>query len=341
LRKIVEKRVQSNIHVFTQEDKTYVRKFATSSGEFDVLEQIKLLQMLPYDIALHYPKLIDFCVDSRPYYYTMPYYELPTFRELMLYFDLDAISLLKFAKNVFAFLLEKHHTWRKTKAEANYAVKTYIDRVQNRLARIASGDGNLRDILFSIRLLVGDEELHGVLSLLTSLEKVLNQYKFFGSTIYSTHGQMEFAHILVNIQDPHCKDFILLDAKGLDEMYDPAYDIGKFWMCSHGLFDWIEESQFDIAPISVAQGKTQINFLKFRLNERQNVCHTFHHLFQEYILNAYYPNNHDQALLEFEIAAATHLLGSVDFYYDMFGFTHAVVCFIQGIRLLTAVINIL
>jgi hypothetical protein len=328
-------RLQSTLRIFTEGETTYIQKIATARGEKDIIEQVELLSTLPRHLACHYPELIHATLDTSPSSYTMRYYPWSTFRQLVLKSRLDDSALFPFLKEVVRFLFEQQHRWRSHQAYPDYALHTYVHRIWNRLLDIAAEHPVLHDLVHCHRLTIGNEELPGASLLLRRLEPLLAQW--FGPRVCSTHGQMGFSHILVDTQDPQARSFVLLDAKGRQAMFDPAYDVGKLWECSAGFFDWIEEEHFTLGEVSTDQQHVHINSLIFDFPDRLQVCMKLHEHLQAELTQWAEPGNQEHALLSYRVAAAAHLLGSVDFFYRMMGLNCAIASYVQGVRQLALI----
>lgn len=323
-------RLQSTLHLFTVGDTPCIQKIATATGERDVLEQIDLLRYLPPSLANHYPHLVQFNLEHRPFSYTMVHYPWPTLRHLVLYSEQDADRLFLFLQEVVHFLFEKQHRWQCQRAPSGYAARTYVHRIWERLLVVAKEHALLHALIHCHSLWVGEEKLPGASLLLHRLDSLITPW--FGPVICSTHGQMGFTHVLIDTHDCTGQSFILLDAKGRQNLFDPAYDIGKLWECSAGFFDWIEERHFTLGEVTASQHQVHIDSLQFAFPDRQRICLALHERFQHQLEAI-----GTLELTAYRVAAAAHLLGSVDFFYHILGLDCAIASYIQGVRQLAAI----
>lgn len=330
--------LQSTVEQIKIDGKFYARKIATEEGKQELVEQAELFRTLPEELKAHYPRLVDVNLDSNPAYYTMDFYPYPTVRKLLIDTDKDSLFINKRLTTVLTFLTEKQHTWRQTHAPNQYIEKKYLERAQKRLQKMVQKDTNFAKILECTRIYIGDEEFQNAFLMVEAIgrdEKVMNVLN--PSILCSTHGQMEFGHILVD--EENANNFILVDPRGIQDLLDPHYDFGKLRQCSHGLHDWLEEGLFEFKGINVGNKETYVESLNFQLPERLIVLAEVNNLVDSllpHLTNTGTDSFHFKTLF----AEAINLLGSVPFCYGFGNFQKAFACYIQGLRALDEFIRL-
>lgn len=337
----IHRGVQSTIQHLKKGDQQFARKLGYSkSGQDDIAKQVEFLQKISPTLARHYPTLYDHNLDASPPYYTMGYIPFKTVRQLILDSDYDATFIGERLATVLKFLFEIHHPAKAISCSADYLNETYWHRAKKRLKQLAETNTQFQRVLACETLMLDNETL---LAPMQYIDKYQNDSKLntllMPSQLVFVHGQLEFAHIMV---DEHDLDtFKLLDPRGWDALLDDCYDIGKLLICTGYHHDWIETQKFEIAHWRTHDKTLVIDGLQFKMKNRVQVCQQVHTVLTQSLTNWIPPDsNPDIWQLRQQLATAIHLLASTPFCYGIdANIEKALVCYVQGAKAMTAFHN--
>lgn len=324
--------LQSTVEKIELDGKFYARKRATADGKQELIDQVELYSALPPELVPHYPKIVGSNLNSDPAEYTMVFYPYPTVRQLLIDGSQDAEFINARLTTVLEFLVNKQHAWRKAETPVEYIEKKYLDRARKRLDKMRQKDDRFGQMLDGQRLYVGNQEFHNPLRMIDAIQKDTRVMSMLRPDyVCSTHGQMEFGHILVDEKEP--SNFILLDSRGLDDLLDAHYDFGKLRQCSNGLHDWLEEGLFDFGGITIGGTDSVVESLILRLPERVAVLQKVNRMIDSLLpdLTKTSPNIF---YLRTVFAQAINLLGSVPFCYGFGDFERGLACYASGVKAL-------
>ena len=228
----VIRRPQSVLEIVEQDGSKLIRKWATPTGKEELLQQLEFYRLMPREISRHYPVLIAANDFDEPPNFTMPYYDYPTLTQLVLYSSLGARELSEKLMKVLAFLLTVQHPYRTAVPTEDYVLSTYITRVTKRLTHMARIDDLFRQIVGLSYITLDGCRIRSpfrILDELSTRRDVLEELQ--PALLYLTHGQLRFDHILIDPKDPIGETFILLDPRGVRELRDIGYELGKISQC--------------------------------------------------------------------------------------------------------------
>lgn len=324
--------LQSTVEKIEIDGKSYARKRATADGKQELIDQVELYSVLPSELIPHYPKIVGSNLNSDPAEYTMVFYPYPTVRYLLIDGNQDVEFINARLTTVLEFLVNKQHAWRKAETPVNYIEKKYLERGRKRLDMMRQKDDRFGQMLDGQRLLVNNQEFQSPLHMIDAIERDARIMAMLRpDNVCSTHGQMEFGHILVDEKEP--SNFILLDSRGLDDLLDTHYDFGKLRQCSNGLHDWLEEGLFDFGGITIGNTDSVVESLIFKLPERVAVLKKVNDLIDS-LLPDLTNTNPNIFYLRTVFAQAINLLGSVPFCYGFGDFEKGLACYVSGVKAL-------
>lgn len=327
---------QSTIQILVQGEQVLARKYATHVGAQEVIDQVEMLQAIPSEIAKHYPQLLDYEIKGDASWYTTPFYDNLTLREILLYSSLPDKFLHDVMNSVINFIFSVHHVWRQQTPPIDYVETIYLDRPIKRLEKMRS-ISPFFEFLFTTKEIIIDGERFG--NPIHILDKLKTQKEAIArirpKTLCFTHGQIEFEHILVDFSNTSPM-FILLDARGLNQLLDPAYDAGKILQCTSGLIDWLEEDFFDLGEIIYHDHFIDVRSLYFSFPSRLEIAASLNKYVEREILFYMQSKETEFARSKIYLAEATHLLSAVPFCYrdgsEKNDLDRAIACALMGIK---------
>jgi hypothetical protein len=324
--------LQSTVTSYPSNGRLLARKSATPAGRQDVADQVTFLSELPPAIAAHYPVLLDHDLSSENTFYTMPFYEFPTLRALLLQSKLGASELAPHVEEVLRFLVKVQYPLHVMEAGEDYLADTYLIRARNRLLSLASRNETFHRLIHSERLIVNGDDLPSPLGLVEdALSGSRDLFQVSPTLRCMTHGQLESAHVLLNRENPG--EFVLLDPKGGGSRLDPAYDFGKLRQCTHGHLDWIEEGMFDLSGPTFEKNGTAVITLQYHKPDRLVVCSELHSIIESLLSSMSLEPVLGAGVTRMAIfAEAIHLTASTPFCYGRDSLDRAVACYCSASR---------
>lgn len=219
-----------------------VRKEATY-GRDKLIEEIRWITRLPKPLRNRFVEIKHFDISSSlSAYYDMPYYNLPSFRKLIIGKKTSHKENIQLLQQIFDFMFDEVYTRRIKKVKKNYAKRIHIDRTRKRLRGTMDKSPILAKLIQAKSICVNGRNIQNIFTTLNEIESNSNLLRSLQPEhIRMVHGDLHFANILINLKS---NNFILLDPRGLD--YDYTYDLGKMWHSVYGLYDFFHEGYFDL-----------------------------------------------------------------------------------------------
>lgn len=307
---------QSLLEVLEVQGSLCVRKTAKHGGESDIKAQVHMLSHLPDHLSPHYPKLLAYDIQNPPIWYSMSWCKYPTLRHLLFSTDTDGNTLQVKLNRIIRFLFFEHYEWKTQAANENYLAGAYEHRMRKRLSLLKTTDS-----FFDDTLLAKDISLDGntIRPPLKSLDRILSNQTIVRALtpriLHSIHGQMEFDHILVNPVETLSNDFVLLDPRGVLQLGDSAYDVGKIWQSCNTKVDLLEEESYDL-KFHVTKDVLVVDHFSLKPSNRFSVCQTLYETARENIKSIMVDKRDDNLLMRSDFAEAVHLCSAVPYYYE-------------------------
>lgn len=230
------------------EKRLIVRKEAPK-GNWKLEGQIRWLLQLPNDLKPYFPKVLCYDLKSNPIWYEMPYYNMPSLRELLFTGEIDSNEAVEFLHTVMKFMFSNVYSRNHRKVH-NWVETRHIKRVETRLAETTDKVPLFDRIICASSIELNDKRYENVPSLIWKIKHTPRlmadlQPKY----ISMVHGDLHFQNIL---WDKKNEKVIYSDPRGDVEGSDFAYDLGKLWHCFDGLYDFMHEDLFTLKSKFVA-----------------------------------------------------------------------------------------
>lgn len=297
---------QSIITIYENENKKVIRKVATERGKQDLIDQVEFYKNLPDKIKYIFPQMINYNIDTDPFFLEYEYIDYTQLRVLLVnnklsYFWLDKLS------NCIIDMMKSVHSLIRTDGNIEYANELYINRCINRVNETKS---MLNNKLLNMKIILNNIEYEPIIDKSIDLFKT-NIHKLIPEYICSTHGQLGPAHIFLSKNDNNYK---LIDPKGFDNLHDPVIDLCKIGKAMLYGTEWLEEEnyilKYHIKDNSIYIDEFQINNFDFDLMKKK------YNYFLEKIADEISINNLNKRLLYMILA---DLIGGLPFAYKTNG----------------------
>lgn len=310
-------RVQSLLEYITLDNgEKLVKKMATPTGERELLRQLEFYQNVPKEIACHYPSVLESNTKDKPYYFTMPFYDYPTLTELVLYSNLTREQLTLKLLSVLNFLFDHQHNFIVGSPQVDYIKEVYISRVIDRLIYSAQLDQLFHDVINLRFIEINGLQIISPFFLLKKLAAAVAFLKRLTPTkLYLTHGQLRFDHILINADDSTNEKFILLEPRGLKELRDLGYELGKIHQCLKSRILWIEQREFTNFSFSIVRDTLVVENFHLNLPYRQDIADYMLWSINRTLEGKYENVTRSETRVLIELAEATHSCAAIPFFH--------------------------
>lgn len=327
-----EVRTVSIIEMYESRDGKVVKKIARPGGEGEIVSQVRMLERLPSEIAIHYPALIAANLDTPPWFYITRYCGFPSLRELVFDGDIDARPLFESVLSVLDFLFLEQYPLAIERATASYFEANYISRMTSRLFAARNMALGIAEILDAEVVRIKGQSLRSPASLLREISGSPAMMAILAPPrLYAVHGQMEFDHVLVDTSDHSRQRFILLDPRGIDKLADAAYDLGKLWQSCRSWVDLVEVDRFEL-EFDVNDGALNIDRFTLAIGDRQPVCDAIAEAITERVHTFASEMEDTHLVLRSQFAEAVHLCSALPFYFEGPRRAHRLVaCYLLGV----------
>ncbi len=227
-----------------------ITKRSTDVGKF--INEINYLRLLPPDLAVLFPRIVDYSVANDNPWVTMEFYGYPTLTELFLYHGLDASVWRRIFEHVSDILWQRMAV-RTHAVERDSVKEMFIGKVRNRIEPLSKLEG-LSSLVQADELVVNGVELANLPMMWERLESevAVMAANPVGSVI---HGDLCLSNVLYDLRSSVCR---FIDPRGSFGQVgiggDLRYDAAKLWHSLHGWYDLITADLFSVeitGPVSV------------------------------------------------------------------------------------------
>ena len=224
----------------------YVEKF---------IDEINYLRLLPPELGVLFPRLVDFSIDADDPWMRLEYFGFPTLAEIFLYERLSSAAWLRMFRRLRGVICDCFMRWpRKLEAESVQAM--YLGKPRRRLDSLSGPPELLHLVTAEKPIVVNGKPLACLLELWPAIEERINKMSrdCDGSII---HGDLCLSNILYDWRSDVCK---LIDPRGsfgASGIYgDPRYDVAKLYHSVYGLYDFIVH---DLFRVSIDAGEVTLH----------------------------------------------------------------------------------
>jgi len=215
----------------------YVEKF---------LDEINFLRLLPPDLAVLFPRLLNYSVDWQDPWMTLEYYGYPTLAEIFVFENVDPAIWEQVFVHLREIMLQGFMRHRRPLA-AGVLHEMYLGKTRKRLESMQAPPELLQLVRHEGPVTVNGREVPNVPSLWGPLEHEVERMaeNVRGCVV---HGDLCLSNILYDLRSRVCK---LLDPRGsfgTAGIYgDPRYDVAKLYHSIYGLYDFITNDLFHVS----------------------------------------------------------------------------------------------
>ncbi len=210
------------------------------------LDEINYLRLLPSELSVLFPRVVDYSTDYRDPWLAMEYYGYPTLAEVFVFENVDPAIW----DHVFVHLrdiVERGFMQRPYPLSVGALRDMYLVKTRMRLDGLRGPPELLRLARHDGPLVVNGREVQNIPALWERIEAEVDR---LGENIHGciVHGDLCLSNILYDLRSRVCK---LLDPRGsfgAAGIYgDPRYDVAKLYHSTYGLYDFITNDLFHVA----------------------------------------------------------------------------------------------
>ena len=215
----------------------YVEKF---------LEEINYLRLLPPDLAVLFPRVIDYSTDWQNSWLTLEYYGYPSLAEVFVFENVDSGIWEQIFVHLRAILTQGFKSHRRP-LSTDVVEDMYLGKTKKRLEQMKGPPELLALVRHGGAVTVNGLEVPSMNDLWHRIEADVARLaeNVQGCVV---HGDLCLSNILYDLRSRVCK---LVDPRGsfgTAGIYgDPRYDVAKLYHSIYGLYDFITNDLFHVA----------------------------------------------------------------------------------------------
>ncbi len=224
----------------------YVEKF---------LDEINYLRLLPPQLAVLFPRVVDYSTDWQEPWLTLEYYGYPTLAQVFVFENVDPGIWEQVFVHLRDIVLKGFMNHRRPLAPG-VLQEMYLEKTRNRLENLNAADELLAFVRHPGPVTINGREVANIPALWGRLEK---EVELLAENVQGSivHGDLCLSNILYDLPSRVCK---LLDPRGsfgAAGIYgDPRYDVAKLYHSIYGLYDFLTN---DLFHVSIDGGRVELN----------------------------------------------------------------------------------
>lgn len=221
-----------------------IRKRSRHVDKF--VNEINYLRLLPKELQVLFPRVLDYSVEYTDPHLTLEYYGYPTLADIFLYENVDA----GIWERIFHHLrdIEVGGFMRAERPLPKGAVEEmYLTKTRRRIEAVQGPPELLRLIRHEGSIRVNGRELPNLPLLWEPIEREVA--KLAGNARGTViHGDLCFSNILYDLRSRICKFVDPRGSFGVPGIYgDPRYDVAKLYHSARGLYDFLTNDLFHLS----------------------------------------------------------------------------------------------
>jgi dTDP-glucose pyrophosphorylase len=240
-RVLLQERAFNELHV----DATFGTITKRSHHVEKFIDEINYLRLLPPDLAILFPRVVDHSTEVDDPHLTLEFYGYPTLAELFVFDNMDPGIWHRVFEHLHRLITGGFMAHPFTVEPA--AVRAmYLDKPRDRAATVTGPAELVRLLSTTEPLTVNGEVLTPLGALWPRIEEAVGklEHSALGGVV---HGDLCFSNVLYDVRSGICK---LIDPRGSFGRAglhgDVRYDIAKLWHSVYGGYDFITADLFKV-----------------------------------------------------------------------------------------------
>ena len=218
---------------------TLVRKEARGHGREKLINEISWLLQLPAALRRHFPVVRNYQLNASTVFYDMEFYPFSSLSDLILEGVISSEEVLRKVTRVLTFYVEKVIAHGQSPSPGDYAVRTMIPKIRQRLDETRRESPEVfTPLTMAASIYVNGKRYRRNIPCAAGQRRTIGRDQKVLQPPYLTlvHGDLHFGNMLTPVDDD--EGFILLDNRG-DLRGDPMYDIAKILHTVIGKYDML------------------------------------------------------------------------------------------------------
>ncbi len=209
------------------------------------IDEINYLRLLPAELAVLFPRVVDFSVDWAAPYVTLEYYGYPSLAEAYVFENVDPGVWERIFRHLRAIVAEKFMAHSRPLA-AGTLEQMLVGKTKERLERLSGPPELMTLVKHEGEIRLNGRGVQNLNALWPRIEQEVGRMAVNarGSVI---HGDLCFSNILYDFRSRVCK---LVDPRGSFGQTgitgDARYDIAKLYHSVHGRYDFLTNDLFSV-----------------------------------------------------------------------------------------------
>jgi hypothetical protein len=215
----------------------YVEKF---------LDEINYLRLLPPDLAVLFPRVLDYSTDWQAPSVTLEYYGYPTLAEAFVFENVDPGIWERVFVHLRDIIVQGFMKHRRP-LSGDVLEEMYLTKTRSRLEKLKAADELLRLVRHEGTVIVNGETVDNLPLLWSRLRTDVSRLakNVQGCVV---HGDLCLSNILYDLRSRVCKFIDPRGSFGAAGIYgDPRYDVAKLYHSVFGLYDFITNDLFHVS----------------------------------------------------------------------------------------------
>lgn len=220
-----------------------VHKEAADERMTKLIDEYEFIEGIPEEYKDYFPRIVMHGVTKNKAFYEMEHFDLPTLRRLMLADEINEEEVLDWCDRITAVSRRFLSHQVINPMPQNYFNEMHFDRLDNRMAELASKSDWFKDLISKDTVSVNGKIYKNIMVLAERFKtkEFLETVKpeFVGRW---SHADLHFSNVLIDRKNDK---FIMIDPRGYDYC-DYYYDYGKFWHSVNGKYEMIASRNFNL-----------------------------------------------------------------------------------------------
>lgn len=217
-----------------------------SSNTEKLIDEINYLRLLPAELAVLFPRVLDYSTEWDNPWLTMEYYGYPALAEVFVFENVDPGIWEQLFLHLRDIMMTGFRRLERPLPDGALQ-RMYLDKTRERLEKLEGPEELLTLVRHPGTITVNGREVENVPLLWKRIESEIER---LDATALGTviHGDLCLSNILYDLRSRICK---LIDPRGNfgdSGIYgDQRYDVAKLYHSVYGLYDFITNDLFKIA----------------------------------------------------------------------------------------------
>lgn len=237
------------------------------------IDEINFIRLLPPDLAVLFPRMLDYSTSWEDPYVTMEYYGYPSLAEVFVFENVDPAlweQIFVHLRDIIVKGFRRHGR----PLSPRVLDDMYLGKTRQRLESMQASEELLALVNHPGPVMVNGRPMANICQLWEPLEEGIRRLTdtLQGSVV---HGDMCFSNILYDLRSRICK---LIDPRGSfgnSGIYgDSRYDVAKLYHSVYGLYDFITNDLF----VASVEG-TNLTLEFCNRPQHEQICRRFEKVF--------------------------------------------------------------